>query len=99
MAKKREPDNLAMDAAAALAAGMSYGKYMALRYKPVQKPAPKKEEPEGDRVCKICGTPFFAIRWNQLCCCKECSYENTRRRANEKARQKYAEMQMPRSSR
>lgn len=86
MAKNREMDNLAKDAAAALAAGMSYGRYMALRYKPPvqKKPAPKKEEePKGDRICKICGAPFFAIRHNQLCCSYPCSRENSKRRANE----------------
>lgn len=83
-------DKLAADSAAALAAGMSYGKYMALKHKPVQrKPEPKK--PEGDRVCKVCGAWFFAKVYNQMTCSHQCSVENNRLRANERARQLYAE--------
>lgn len=90
-AKVGNEDRLAADSAAALAAGMSYGKYMALHYKPGHKqPAPKKE-PEGDKVCKICGAPFFAKVYNQLTCSHKCSVENNRLRANERARQLYAE--------
>ena len=85
MAKSREMDNLAKDAAAALAAGMSYGQWKALNYKPPvqKKPVIKAEEPKGDQVCKICGAPFFKIRHNQLCCSYPCSRENSKRRANE----------------
>lgn len=83
-------DKLAADSAAALAAGMSYGKYMALKHKPVQrKPEPKK--PEGDRVCKVCGAWFFAKVHNQLTCSHKCSVENGRLKANERAREIYAE--------
>ena len=56
MAKKvKEPDKLAQDAAAALAAGMSYGKWKALQSQPV---AVEKEIPEGWAVCQWCGKPF-----------------------------------------
>ena len=102
MARKSEMDNLAKDAAAALASGMSYGKYMALHYKPVEKkPAPKKEEPaqkpvpkkesEGDKVCKICGASFIAARPHQVCCGTACSQENSRRESVEWHRKKRAE--------
>lgn len=97
MARNREMDNLAKDAAAALAAGMSYGKYMALHYKPVpNKPAPKKETPKkevpkGGRVCVICGEIFYTKLHHQLCCGKECSKENGRRKAREYQRLRYAE--------
>ncbi len=83
-------DKLSLDASAALAARMSYGKYMALHYNPEKKPEPKNEA-KGDRVCKVCGAPFFAKVYNQLCCSHQCSVENNRLMANERARQLYAE--------
>ena len=57
MAKKKEPDKLARDAAAALAAGMSYGKWKALQDNPVPQ---KKVDgiPEGWKACKRCGKLF-----------------------------------------
>lgn len=55
--KKKEMDNLAKDAAAALAAGMSYGYWKAMQDKPVV--IEKKEEiPEGWKVCPHCGKEF-----------------------------------------
>lgn len=98
MARNREMDNLAKDAAAALAAGMSYGRYMALRYKPpvrerpsTKKDTSKKEVPKGARVCVICGEVFYTKMPHQLCCSKECSKENGRRKSREYQRIKYAE--------
>ena len=52
--KKKEPDKLAQDAAAALAAGMSYGKWKAMQ-DPVKI---VKKIPEGWRVCLWCGKAF-----------------------------------------
>lgn len=94
---------LSADAAAALAAGMSYGKYMAMKYVPVQKqpepepvdqPKPRpKREPEQyngkdrNRLCRICGAPFYAMVHNQVCCSSECSYENSLSLARERIRQ------------
>lgn len=53
--EKKEPDKLAQDAAAALAEGMSYGKWKGL-----QTPAKieKKQIPEGWKRCAYCGKPF-----------------------------------------
>ena len=57
MAKKREMDNLAKDAAAALAAHMSYGKWKAMQDNPVA--VKKKDEtPENWKVCPHCGKSF-----------------------------------------
>lgn len=55
MAKNKEPDKLAQDAAAALAARMSYG-----RWKAAQNPVKieKPPLPSDWRVCPWCGTPF-----------------------------------------
>ena len=56
MARKKEMDNLAKDAAAALAAGMSYGKWKAMQgYTEVKK---ADEIPKGWRACKVCGKIF-----------------------------------------
>lgn len=54
--KPKEPDKLAQDAAAALAAGMPYGKWKAMQ-EPV-KIIKKEDLPEGWRKCAWCGTPF-----------------------------------------
>lgn len=82
-------DKLSADSMAAREAGMSYGKYMALNHKPVE----RKPEPveDGGRVCKICGAKFFTARPNQLCCSSKCSTVNNRVRARERAEQIYAE--------
>ena len=53
MAKKKEPDKLAQDAAAALAAGMSYGKWKAMQ-NPVKIEKPKLDEKE-IILCLNCG--------------------------------------------
>ena len=57
MAKKREMDNLAKDAAAALAAGMSYGKWKAMQDNSVAVKK-KDEKPEDWKVCPHCGKSF-----------------------------------------
>ena len=91
MAKRYQgPDRLAQDAAEALTARMSYGKWMAMNYTQEAKspntdlqekilPEPKKAE-KGERVCKICGKIFFPKVHNQLCCCSECSEVNEMQR-------------------
>ena len=55
MAKKnKEPDKLSQDAAAAIAAGMSYGKWKSLQ-SPVKVEKVEKKIPDGWRVCEYCG--------------------------------------------
>ena len=54
MAKKKEPDNLALDAMEARRAGMSYGIWKGLQN-------PKKIEkriPEGWKICEYCGKAY-----------------------------------------
>ena len=89
MAKKKEPDKLAQDAAAALAAGMSYGRWKALQENPVPE---KKEDglPEGWKLCKRCGKPFKARKTQVYCeisCQRETVIENDREKHNERMRQ------------
>lgn len=62
----KEPDQLAKDAAAALAAGMTYGKWKGLQHEQAKKKEPhlpkkeipEKEIPEGWCICQHCGKPF-----------------------------------------
>lgn len=54
MAKKKEPDKLSQEVAAALATGMSYGKWKAMQ-NPVKI---TKSLPEGWIKCAWCGKPF-----------------------------------------
>jgi hypothetical protein len=102
-AKVGNEDRLAADSAAALAAGMSYGKYMAMRYVPKpptpapkikEKPTePKATKPSGDhyKACIICGKSFYAYVHNQKCCSPKCSDVHRHRYAAEYGRKKYAE--------
>ena len=91
MAKKKEMDNLAKDAAAAKAAGMSYGKWKAMQYNPVV--IKKKEEiPEGWKVCPHCKKPFKPNHGNkQIYCEVTCQREAQKERdiANGKRQECY----------
>lgn len=88
MAKTKEPDRLAKDVAAALASGMSYGRWKALQKRVEIK---KKEEiPEGWLVCKNCGKPFKPkSKRPQLYCEASCQVEAERVR-NRERRNKYS---------
>lgn len=70
-------DQLSINAAEAKTAGLSYGKYMAMMQGAVQTAPP---EPEGNRVCIICGKKFFA-KGNRICCSQTCSAERDLDRA------------------
>lgn len=64
-------DRLAMAASAALAAGMSYGKWKALN--PNWEP-PKEKPPEKIKgYCKCCGTPIPADSKRFKYCSDECA--------------------------
>lgn len=92
--------SLTEDCIEARKAGLSYGQYMAMKYKP--KPAPKKAEPKpthtqkpfqklapGDRVCIICGNKFYTSVSHKLCCSRECSAERNRISARERSKAVY----------
>ena len=70
---KKQPDKLAQDAAKALAAGMSYGKWKAM-----QKPA-EPTEPKVHRkpfVCEYCGKTFYTTTNHKRKYCSDyCSQE------------------------
>lgn len=83
MARKKEMDNLSKDAAAALAAGMSYGKWKAM-----QRPVTfEKAIPDGWQVCPQCGKAFKPkIKNNQIYCeigCQRAAEVERRRKKRE----------------
>lgn len=84
MAKKNEPDKLARDAAAARAAGMSYGKWRAMQ--PVVPVEPKKPaEIYREHTCAYCGCKF--VRYDKKAkkyCGYRCRYNASREAAQNK---------------
>lgn len=88
MAKHNQPDKLSQDASAALAAGMTYGKYMAM--KEPMKVTPSDQHPEKTvcvvSVCELCGQQFtqYDRRHRKFCCTEHCriAYDRTRKNRN-----------------
>lgn len=87
MAKKKEMDKLAQDAAAALAAGMSYGKWKAMQ-DPVKIEKPNPDEiPEGYKICEWCKKPYKPTsRRLQKYCDYYCQHEAYKEKEREKKR-------------
>ena len=86
--KKKEMDNLAKDAAAALAAGMSYGKWKAMQgYRTVEK---IEEIPEGWKLCKRCGKAFKPTN-KQIYCDIDCQKAAQREKDKGKRREYWKE--------
>lgn len=84
---KEKVDQLAIDAAAARAAGMSYGKWRALQpQKPIEPKSPK--ECYIKRVCPICGVEFIvSARSNRKKYCgQECINIAYKRAKRERAK-------------
>lgn len=80
MAKKNEPDKLAQDAAAALAAGMSYGKWKASQQRVEVTPV----IPDGWRQCDYCGKYFKPRGGAQRFCDIECRTASYKERTGRK---------------
>ena len=79
---KKEPDKLSRDAAAAKAANMSYGKWMAMQEPPKEL---IKETPGGWRVCEYCGNAFKPkTKRPQKYCDVFCANRASSERMNEK---------------
>lgn len=68
MARKKAPDKLTRDSSAAIAMGISYGKYMAM--KPPEKPKPVPPKKGITRTCEYCGCEFtqYDNRERRYCC-------------------------------
>lgn len=93
MAKKKQPDRLSRESSAAIAAGMSYGKWKSL-----QKPdiiVPKKPKKLIEKTCQLCGATFYQSdnRIRKYCspeCRAEADYE-ARRAGSKKWRAEHRE--------
>lgn len=73
MAKKKELDNLTINVLAAEKAGLSYGKYMALKYEKEQPPKMvESPSPPGWKVCPHCGKKFYAEHGKRRYCSDFC---------------------------
>lgn len=85
---KKKIDNLTACAIAAEKMGMSYGKYMALGYRPegFEHKTKKPEELEKTRVCPFCGKTFSmdGCNRNKVYCSEECRVKKGSERYLEK---------------
>jgi hypothetical protein len=86
MAKKKEMDKLAHDAAAALAAGMSYGQWKALHPKTDAAELKDEEIPYGWKMCKYCGKYFRPTKGGQRYCEFQCQRDAQRIRDRDNKR-------------
>lgn len=86
MAKSNEPDRLAQEAAAALVAGMTYGKWKGLQYERDKRTQIREKEiPEGWLICKYCGKPFKPkTKRSQFYCEAACQVAASKERCREK---------------
>jgi hypothetical protein len=91
MAKKAKVDQLAIDAAAARAASLSYGKWRALQPQTQMNPREQKEQKECyiKRYCPVCGSEFIVSSYSskkKYCgvACNQRAYKSEKReRAND----------------
>ena len=93
--KKKPMDKLSQDACDALAHGMSYGKWMAI--KPPAVVVHEKPKCVIEKTCELCGKTFY--RKNNIrvkYCSPECQHEalvQKTKQAKERNREKYREYQ------
>lgn len=74
-------DQLSKDAKAASDLGISYGKYMARKHKPVAAVRPgKKMKNVGHRRCVVCGAPILPSTGRRKYCSTECAREGSLQR-------------------
>lgn len=83
MGRHKEPDKLTRDSTAAIAAGMSYGKWMALQeHEPIKRISEDSLEdddidPKLRAVCQQCGREFIKqINRVQKFCCARCRQQS-----------------------
>ena len=78
-------DNLAKDAAAARAAGMSYGQYMAAKERTSEQEVMQSASGRDEQLfCTHCGKPISDHTRQRLYCGEECRRLETLKRAHEK---------------
>ena len=73
-------DQLSKDAKAASDIGISYGKYMARKHKPVAAVRPVKRKTQEGRQCVVCGAQIKYGSGRSKYCSTECSKEGSLRR-------------------
>ena len=84
MASYEGVDILAIEAAAALKAGMSYGKWKAMG----GKVETEEQLPDGWKICKHCKTPFKPKKGvRQSYCNPDCQYEAQKEKDRERKRE------------
>lgn len=84
MAKEEELDNLSRCSNEALAAGMTYGKYMALKYEKERPPKMGASPPlPGWKVCPYCGAKFYAAHGKMKYCSAICGTNATYQKRRE----------------
>lgn len=89
---KKELDRLTQENAAALAAGMSYGKWKVKQalgqvVSPVPYPAPAvaaQEKQPYTHICEYCGTEYYTSRSRSKYCCEGCRREAVNQRERER---------------
>lgn len=86
---KKELDQLTKDSISAQKAGMSYGRYMAM--KPKKGYAPKVETEEEWPVCKVCGKVMVDVRKDRMYCSPECTAYIKSIKSQERYRKKVAQ--------
>lgn len=89
MAKEKEMDQLTKDSISAEKAGMSYGKYMAMKSFKVEAPRKKTEDCEVLK-CAICGKVMLNVRKNRMYCSPDCYALAMSARARDRYRKKVA---------
>ena len=88
--EKRKMDRLSRDAMRARQAGVSYGKYIAMKAEEPEIEA-EDEIPEGWIKCKFCGRPFKPYDKRMLYCDSICRQKSNAPRNRERRREKYWE--------
>lgn len=94
MKKNNTPDTLTLCAAAAIKAGMSYGKYMA-KYgwnPPIMRQQEPEEREDEMIVCPECGKRFKKSAHGKVYCSMECLERRSRKIDRRKLREKKAAM-------
>lgn len=86
---KKKLDQLTKDSISAQKAGMSYGRYMAM--KPQKGYAPKVETEEEWPVCKVCGKVMVDVRKDRMYCSPECTAYIKSIKSQERYRKKVAQ--------
>ena len=88
MAKKKEPDRLSLEASAAIAAGMSYGKWKAMQKPDEQEPIVKVEGIQ--KHCAYCGKEFYTKNKQKIYCDELC--KNAVQLRKDKAKRELSKM-------